>query len=202
MGIYMKFGDVAGEATQRVQSNTGVGSQVLRMVAGSIAAALLGDTGWIPLKSFQWNATRDITSRAGNGSSSGARGPVTTDVHDVVVDKDVDGSSPDLLEKFDNDTKGVDCAIVFIRTGDPGEIYLQYRLKNTLIKSITHAGREDRPNEQLVFTFTEMEVTAWCAEEDNVGPGGQPSRHTITKDPSQHDGHHGHDGDHHHGPHR
>jgi type VI secretion system secreted protein Hcp len=203
MGVYMKFGDVAGDATQHVRSGseTSLGSQVMRKIVGeNVVAALLGETDWIPLKSFEWGAKRNITTRSGKGPSSQTRGPVDTDVDDVTVEKEVDGSTPDLLDKFENDTKGVDCAIVFIRTGDPAEIYLKYSLKNTLITSIRHKGGDDRPNETLTLTFTEVELTAWCAEQNNVAPG--PSRHKLEKDPSQQGGgHHHHGGDHHHGPH-
>jgi type VI protein secretion system component Hcp len=137
MGIYMKFGNIVGDATQHVQNGTGVASQILHMVAGnSIAAAILGETGWIPLREFHWHGQRTITNRAGKGSASQARGPVSPNLDEVTVEKDVDGASCDLFQSFCEDTKGVDCTIVFIRTGDPGEIYLKYKLKNALIQDI------------------------------------------------------------------
>jgi type VI protein secretion system component Hcp len=206
MGIYMKFGNVAGDATQHVRSGseTNFLLDILRQGVGeNVMATLLGEADWIPLKSFDWGATRKITTRAGNGSSSQARGPVATDLQDVKVDKEVDGTSPELLEKFDKDTKGVDCTIVFVRTGDPAEIYLKYDLKNTLITEIHMSGKdkEDRPTETLTLTFTEIELTAWYAEQNNEAPG--PSRYPLSKDGSQQGGggHHSHGHDHNHGPH-
>jgi type VI secretion system secreted protein Hcp len=202
MGIYMKFGNIVGDATQHVQDGTGVESQVLRMVAGnSIAAAILGETGWIPLKDFHWQADRAITNRAGKGSAPQTRGPVTPNLHEVTVVKDIDGASCDLFQSLCEDTKGVDCTIVFVRTGDPGEIYLKYKLKNALIQDINvNVQKEERPTEKLTLNYTDIELSVWRIDEQNVAQG--PCIYEASKDGSQQGGgHHGHGGDHDHGRH-
>jgi type VI secretion system secreted protein Hcp len=200
MAIYMKFGDVVGDATQYVnKDNSGVENIVfagLRAFVGDATAAkVLGEAGWISLKSFEWHVQRSITTRAGKGSQH--RGPIAADIHDITVDKDIDGSSCDLLRIFNEDKDGVDCTIVYVRTGDPGEVYLQYKLKNTLIKQIHTSSKGDRPNEQLILNFTEIEFAVWRANQDNVAPGA--SRYRIEKQatqqgggPSGRGGEHGH----------
>jgi type VI secretion system secreted protein Hcp len=206
MGIYMKFGNIVGDATQYVnKDNSGVEKIVfagLRAFAGDASAAkMLGETGWIPLKTFEWSATRSVTTRAGNGASSQNRGPISTDLKDVTVNKEVDGSSCALLEKFHQDKDGVDCTIVFVRTGEPGEIYLRYKLKSTLIKELhITPDKEGRPNERLVLNFTEIELGVWRIDENNEAEG--PFSHAIKKEASQQGGGHpGHGGDHGHAPH-
>lgn len=196
MGIYMKFGNVVGDATQYVnKDNSGVEKIVfagLRVFAGDASAAkMLGETGWIPLKSFAWHASRSITTRAGDG-----RGPVSPNLDEVTVDKEVDGSSGSLLEKFHQDKDGVDCTILFVRTGEPGEVYLRYKLKATLIKDIhVTSDKEGRPNEKLVLNFTEIELAVWRIDENNEAEG--PFTHEIKKLASQQGGGHpGHGGDH------
>jgi type VI secretion system secreted protein Hcp len=191
MGIYMKFGDVVGDATQYVnKDNSGVEKALfagLRHFVGDAGTTkMLGESGWIPLKSFAWGATRSVTTRAGNGPSS-HRGPVSHNLEDVTVDKEVDGSSCALLEKFDQDKDGVDCTIVFVRTGEPGEVYLRYKLKSTLIKDIhITPDKEGRPNEKLVLNFTEIELGVWRIDENNEAEG--PYSHAIKKEASQQSG--------------
>jgi type VI secretion system secreted protein Hcp len=200
MGIYMRFGDVVGDATQYVnKDNSGVEKALFtglrHLVGDANTAKMLGESGWIPLKSFEWSATRSVTTRAGNGPSS-HRGPVSPNLNDVTVHKEVDGSSCALLEKFHQDKDGVDCTIVFVRTGEPGEIYLRYKLKSTLIKEIYFTpDKEGRPNEKLVLNFTEIELGVWRIDENNEAEG--PFSHAIKKEASQQGGgHQGHSGDH------
>jgi len=212
MGIYMKFGNVVGDATQYVnKDNSGVEKIVfagLRVFVGDASAAkMLGETGWIPLKTFAWHASRSVTTRAGNGPASQHRGPVSPNLDDVTVDKEVDGSSGSLLEKFHQDKDGVDCTILFVRTGEPGEVYLRYKLKGALIKDIhVTSDKEGRPNEKLVLNFTEIELAVWRIDENNEAEG--PFSHAIKKEASQQGGGHpgnggghpGHGGDHGHAP--
>ena len=56
------------------------------------------------------------------------------------------------LEAATIDFKGKECEIAFLRTGNPGEKYLQVTLQNTLIKDlkVTNSG-DARPNEDLVL---------------------------------------------------
>jgi type VI secretion system secreted protein Hcp len=206
MGIYMKFGDIVGDATQHVnKDNSGVekvlyaGMRILG-VSEAAAAAALGESGWIPLNDFHWHVHRQITNRAGKGAPSQTRGSIAPNVDEVTVEKHIDGTSCQLLQSFCEDNKGVDCTIVFIRTGDPGEIYLKYKLKNTLIQDINVHGKEDRPTETLKLNFTDIEVSVWRVDEQNVAQG--PCIYEVHKDASQQGGGHpGHGGGHGHGPH-
>jgi type VI protein secretion system component Hcp len=149
MGIYMKFGNIEGDATQIVPGR---------------------DTGWIPLESFGWGLDSSITTKAGTGGSPN-RAPKNPKLHDITVTKDVDLSSIALLSTLCTDEKGQDCTIVFVRTGDPGKVYLQYDLKKTLIKTLTVGGPgkhgDARPDETLILSFTEVTVHVWQLEEDN-----------------------------------
>jgi type VI secretion system secreted protein Hcp len=200
MGIYMKFGNIVGDATQNVMNISADTQQhdnreelkkldggLRSLVGDTITGVLLGETGWIPLHSFDWHADRSITTRAGKGSPSQTRGPVAPNLDDITVEKEVDGSSKGLLEKFDTDKDGVDCTIVFVRTGDPGEVYLKYALKNTLISDIrVNAKRDDRPTETLILNFTDIEFTVWRVGEDNIARA--PFRYPMKKSATQQSG--------------
>ena len=203
MGIYMKFGTIDGDATQ-----------IVRCSAGDPTPKVLKQTGWIPLESFDWSIASAITTKAGNAGSP-TRGPKNPDVRDIVVKKRTDLSSGDLLRILCEDTKGQDCTIVFVRTGDPGEIYLQYELKNTLIKELKWGEctrEEDRPHETLTLTFTDLMMSVWriaksneTYESEEECKGGAPIRYPVHKDPGATSGqgagsHNGGHSGHHFGP--
>jgi type VI secretion system secreted protein Hcp len=149
MGIYLRFdkgSHIKGDATQQ---------------------NFKGEDGWMNLTEFAWGLKRqfakDQVGRAFN--REGAQAHVT----EVTVSKDVDASSGALLEAATIDFKGKECEIAFLRTGNPGETYLYFTLKNTLIKNLTVSGTGDlKPKETLVLDFTYVDIQVKTLEETNI----------------------------------
>jgi type VI protein secretion system component Hcp len=171
MGIFMKFRKIHGDATQKVPS-----------LEGDPIRKPGQQTGWIPLDSFSWTIDSTITTKSGPQASS-KRGPKNPKLSEITVKKTVDLSSVELLRTLCTDHDGQDCVIVFMRTGDPGIVYLQYDLKNTLITQIalTEGTKEDaRPNEKLQLSFTDITTHVWQATEENIN--GSADHHPIHND--------------------
>ncbi|MBV8797727.1 MAG: type VI secretion system tube protein Hcp [Hyphomicrobiales bacterium] len=149
MGIYLRFdkgSDIKGDSTQQ---------------------GFKGEDGWMNLNSFSWGLKRtfakDQVGRALNREAAQAH------VTEVTVSKDVDASSGALLEAATIDFKGKECEIAFLRTGNPGEKYLHFTLKNTLIKNLKVSGQGDqRPKEDLLLDFTYVDIEVKTLEEANV----------------------------------
>jgi len=149
MGIYMRFDNgnpIKGDSTQQ---------------------DFEGKDGWMNLTSFKWGLDRtfakDQVGRAFNREAAQAT------VHPVVVTKDIDASSGALLEAATIDFKGKECEIAFLRTGNPGEKYLHFTLKNTLIKNLKVTGQGDqRPKEDLVLDFTHVDIEVKTLDESNI----------------------------------
>jgi len=143
MGIYMKFGDIQGDATQR------------------------GFEGWINLTHFDWGLERkfaeDQVGRAFNREGAQAQ------IQPCKVTKEADSSSGKILQTATTEFKGQPCEIAFVRTGNPGETYLKVKLTDALIKQLDVGtqGPNERPIESLTIDFTELEIQTKTLNETN-----------------------------------
>jgi len=144
MGIYMKYGAIQGDATQK------------------------GFEGWINLNHFDWGLERkfaeDQVGRAFNREAAQAQ------IMPCTVRKDVDSSSGSILQTATTEFKGQKCEIAFVRTGNPGETYLHFTLSDTLISKLdvqTQGG--ERPIETIILDFTELEIQTKTLNEANNG---------------------------------
>jgi type VI secretion system secreted protein Hcp len=146
MGIYMKFADIQGDATQQ------------------------GFEGWINVTHFDWGLERkfaeDQVGRAFNREAAQAQ------IQPCKVTKEADSSSGKILEAATTHFKGEPCEIAFVRTGNPGETYLSFKLTDALIKQLdvsAQGGQNDRPTESITFDFTEVEIRTKTLNETNTG---------------------------------
>jgi type VI secretion system secreted protein Hcp len=145
MGIYMKFGDIQGDATQK------------------------GFEGWINLTHFEWGLDRkfaeDQVGRAFNREGAQAQMGACT------VRKDSDSSSGVIIQTAATEFKGQKCEIAFVRTGNPGETYLHFTLTDALIQKLDVAtqGPNERPIEAITIDFTEVEIKTKTLNESNTG---------------------------------
>jgi type VI secretion system Hcp family effector len=143
MAIYMKYGDITGDATQK------------------------GYEGYINLTSFDWGLDRhfaiDQVGRAANREAAQAQ------IRRCHVGKDVDHSSGQILEAVATHFKSETCTIVFVRTGNPGTAYLTFTLTDALIANLAvSSGQPERPAEKLEIDFTELEISCFSLAEDNT----------------------------------
>jgi type VI secretion system secreted protein Hcp len=144
MGIYMKFGNIQGDATQK------------------------GFEGWINLIHFDWGLDRkfaeDQVGRSFNREAAQAQ------ILPCNVKKDADSSSGMLMQTATTEFKGQKCEIAFVRTGNPGETYLHFTLTDALIAKLDVAtSGGERPVESLTIDFTELEIQTKTLNETNTG---------------------------------
>ena len=143
MAIYMKFGSIQGDATQQ------------------------GYEGYINISSFSWglhrNFAQDQVGRSFNREASQAQ------MGRCIVTKDVDHSSGEILKAAATAFKGEPVEIVFLRTGNPGEAYLTFKLTDALVSKLAVNGDgQDRPGETIEIDFTELEIVCKTLDESNV----------------------------------
>ena len=146
MGLYMSYdnGSIQGDATQQ------------------------GFEGWINLHSFRWGMSRAFTKDTGRAfNREGAQAQVGR----IVVTKEVDHASGQILKTACTEHKGKKVEIAFVRTGDPGDPYLKFTLTDTLFQNLQLAGPRDsvRPTERITLDFTELLVETVVLKEDNTG---------------------------------
>src|SRR4051812_19348082 len=117
MGIYMKFGNIRGDATQD------------------------GFEHWINIKGFEWDDAvhRDIKTQTGKARNREAAQP---HVSNITVVKEVDHASGPLYKSLCATPKAQECKIAFVRTGEGGDTYLEYTLTDTLLTGVQIDGRE------------------------------------------------------------
>jgi len=145
MGIYMKFGNIQGDATQK------------------------GFEGWINIHHFDWSLTRQFApnqvGRAFNREAAQAQ------MHHCTVRKEADASSGMLLQTATTEFKGQPCEIAFVRTGNPGDWYLKFKLTDALIANldVSTQGPSERPTETIALNFTEVEIHTKTLNETNTG---------------------------------
>jgi type VI secretion system secreted protein Hcp len=88
----------------------------------------------------------------------------------VVVTKEVDHASGQILKTACTEHKGKTVEVAFVRTGDPGDPYLKFTLENTLFQNLLLAGQQDsqRPIETITLDFTALLIETVVLKEDNT----------------------------------
>jgi type VI secretion system secreted protein Hcp len=149
MGIYMKYGEIKGDATQQ------------------------GFEHWINITSFNWIAvSRDIKTQTGRGRNREQSQP---HVHRITINKEVDHASGPLYKSLVTVPQAKECTIAFVRTDEGGETYLEYTLTDTLLQHLTiqgeSGGGNDRAGETWTLDFTKIKVSVKQLSEANVASG-------------------------------
>jgi len=149
MPIFMKYDGIAGDVTTT------------------------GHEKWIEVLSLQWGTGRGINNSAGSGAD---REGSTPSVSEIVVAKDLDSASPNLLRaslglKPADEGKTVNIDFCKTDTSKP-EPYLQFTLTNCLVSGYSLSSGGDRPSEsvQLNFTKVEFKNTGMGAANDTGSP--------------------------------
>ena len=147
MAIYMKYGDVTGDATQK------------------------GFEDLINIDHFHWEVNRAVVKQpAGRGTTREAKKP---ELGPFDVTKDADSASTGLLYETCCKSKPMKCEISFVRTGEE-KAYMTYTFYEALITKITTAtGGDGRQAEVVTFDFTAVEAMVYPIEKDNQR--GDPS---------------------------
>ena len=129
MAIYLKIAGIDGDATHK------------------------GHEKWIDVQSFQWGVGRGISTPVGSAAKREASEP---SVSEVTITKSMDSSSVKLFQEATTGS-AKDYKIDFVSTGDPGDLYLQVELTNTLISGYSISSGGDRPTESVSLNFTKVQ---------------------------------------------
>src|SRR5579884_4409311 len=125
-------------------------------INGDVTTA--GHEKWIQVNSFQWGVGRGINNAS---SSASDREGSTPSVSEVVVSKDNDSASANLMRAslgLGPGAEGKTVKIDFCKTDtSQPEPYLQLTLTNTLTSGWSVSSGGDRPSETVTLNFTKVE---------------------------------------------
>jgi type VI secretion system secreted protein Hcp len=146
MGIYMKFGDIKGDATQE------------------------GFKQWINISSFQWNGavSREIRTHTGKGRNREQGQPR---IKQIQIKKEVDHASGPLYKSLVSVPLATDCTIAFVRTDEGGATFLEYNLTDTLLAKLDLSGDKNRAGETWTLDFTKIKISVKQLSEANENLG-------------------------------
>lgn len=124
----------------------------------------------IELLSFSWGVGRGISMITGRTSSREVSSPSLSEVNVV---KELDKSTPLIVQEATTGAKGKKILLHFVNTGgDAEEEYLTYTLHDCLISSYSiSASGAGVPTENLALSFTKVELAYTEAGKDNVKGG-------------------------------
>ncbi len=168
MATYMKFGSITGDATQKVG-----GGDLIKDFAQ------LEEQGWFNISDFKWSIQRHITTRS--GSQHNTRDPTQPSLLDITVKKEADTATSQLLNEICYSNKSETCTVIFVKTGDPGEVYLQYKFSNVFITDININLEEERHMETLTINYTKVEMAHLSSDTTNVLSKSKPDRFQFDK---------------------
>jgi type VI secretion system secreted protein Hcp len=124
---------------------------------------------WINLHDFQWSMSRKFTKDTGRAYN---REGAQAQVNQIIITKEVDSSSGQMHQTAWTEHKGKPVVIAFVRTGDPGDAYLQFTLTDAVFEKFDIMGprqNPERPTEVIKLNFTELEINTVVLKEDNTG---------------------------------
>ncbi|MFI4989138.1 MAG: Hcp family type VI secretion system effector [Alphaproteobacteria bacterium] len=152
MPIYMKYDGIDGDTTEE------------------------GHKDWIALESAALGTSRNISTPTGHAARRESGAPV---VSEVVISKTMDKGSQKLFAaSLSGESKLV--KLDFVRTGDPGEIYLTLTLTNVLVSSFnvnSSGGEHSHAMESISLNFTKIEYAYTPYSSDHKA--GTPQRYTY-----------------------
>lgn len=146
MAIYMKFGDLKGDATHEEHKD------------------------WIDIGSFQWGVGRAIMTPSGSTRNRETSEP---SVSEITVTKMMEASSPSFFTEAVTGSKGAEVKIDLVSTGNPGRTFATYTLTNALVSGYSVSTGGDRPQESISISFTKVEFKYIPSKSENTA--GNPS---------------------------
>ena len=144
MGIYMRYGNIKGDATQD------------------------GFEKWINILNFGWDEAvkRDIKTHTGRGRNREQGQP---HIQRITITKEVDHASGPLYKALCTVPKAEECTIAFVRTDEGGDEYLEYKLTDTLLQHLKISGKGERAQEIWTLDFTRIAIKVKQLDEANAG---------------------------------
>ena len=133
MAIYLKYADVNGSSTAQSHEQ------------------------WITCDSITWGGGRAIGTPTGSAKNREAS---MVSISEVVISKNQDNASPELLKRSYVGTDGEDVTIHLATTSNEGvNTIMELKLTNTLVSGFSVSSGGDRPSESVSMNFTKIEST-------------------------------------------
>jgi type VI secretion system secreted protein Hcp len=133
MAIYMKYASINGSSTAQSHEQ------------------------WITCDSVQWGGGRAIGTPTGSAKNREAS---MVSISEVVITKNQDNASPELLKRSYVGTDGEDVTIHLTTTSNEGvNTIMELKLTNTLVSGFSVSSGGDRPTESVSLNFTKIEST-------------------------------------------
>jgi type VI secretion system secreted protein Hcp len=115
-----------------------------------------GYTQQIEFSSFQFGIGRGVGSPTGGSSN---REGSTPSVSEIVLTKNLDEASGNLIKEAYSGAGKATAVISFVRTdGTGGVTYLEYTLTNVMLSGYSVSSGGDRPSESISLNFTKIET--------------------------------------------
>lgn len=112
--------------------------------------------GWIEVSSFSWGMTAAQTHPRADAK------PGRVDVNDLRIKKCADCATPILMLNLATHNTLNDVRLVMCRATKDKQQYMEYKLSDVVIKSITPtgdpSGSESLPEEEVCFGFSKIKV--------------------------------------------
>jgi type VI secretion system secreted protein Hcp len=120
----------------------------------------------ISVESWSWGVSNAVTG-GGGGGGGGGEGRAT--FHDLTVTKTVDKASPELARRCANGQHIPDVTLTVDRPGGGNRPFLEIKLTNATITSVSPAGSGDAlPMEEVTFTYDQVRLKYTTRDGDVV----------------------------------
>jgi type VI secretion system secreted protein Hcp len=125
---------------------------------------------WIEVSNFSWGVSQAASATA---SSSGGATSERATFQDLSVSKTLDKASPKLAIACASGTHIKEVIVELCRAAGEDKLkYMEYKLSNCIISSITTHGGGGEPHESLNFNFGKIEWTYTQQKRTDGGGGG------------------------------
>jgi type VI secretion system secreted protein Hcp len=122
--------------------------------------------GYIALDSFQWNATRAITTGGGGGSGRQLGIP---SISEILISKKVDKASTGIFLNAVGPTTIPTVTLDVVNTST-SLVFYRLSLSEVLVSKQAHSGAPgaDRPSEEISLNFTKIKIETFDADGKTV----------------------------------
>ena len=124
---------------------------------------------WMEISSFSWGVSQPSS---GTASSAGGATAERASFQDVSITKTLDKASPKLAINCADGTHIKEITIELCRAGGDKLKYMEYKLSNCIISSISNQGGGGEPTETVNFNYGKIEWTYTQQKRADGGGGG------------------------------
>ena len=131
---------------------------------------------WIDILGFSFGIDRNTAMETGDLT---ARASGVARFSQFQIRKELDESTPPILNELVMATRGQNVEIAMVKTGDKPVEIVRYILKDAIVSSYEVVGDVGAPNEVLRFTYSEFEVAVTPRTRANKRSGAVRFNHSL-----------------------